>query len=68
VNGPPQRPLSDSTQHSKETDTYGTGEIQTGNPSKRAAADPRLKPRSQWDRPSKNLLALKMVKDTNTAI
>ena len=38
-----QRPLSDSTQHSEETDIHATGAIRTRNPSKRAAADLRFK-------------------------
>ena len=65
---PPKRPQPDSTQRSKRTDTHANSEVRTGNPSERAAADPHLKPRSQWDRPSKNLFALKMERDTNTAI
>jgi hypothetical protein len=40
---PSQRPQPDNTQHSQETDIYSPGEIRTRNPSKRAAADPRLK-------------------------
>jgi hypothetical protein len=47
---PTQRPLSDNTQHSHETDIHAPGGIRTNNPSKRAAADPRLRPRGHWDR------------------
>ena len=42
VNGPSRRPLLDSTQHSQTS--MPPGEIRTHNPSKRAAADPRLRP------------------------
>ena len=45
-----QRPLPDNTQHSQQTDTHASGGIRTRNPSKRAAADPRLRPRGHWDR------------------
>jgi len=43
------RSLHDNTQHSKETDIHDPGEIRTRNPSKGAAADPRLRPRSHQD-------------------
>jgi len=46
----PHRPLPDNTQHSNETDTHAPGGIRTRNPSKRAAADPRLRPCGHWDR------------------
>ena len=42
-----QRHLLDNTQHSQETNPGG---IRTGNPSKRAAADSRLRPRDHRDR------------------
>jgi hypothetical protein len=45
-----QRPLPDNTQHSQETDIHAPGGIRTRKPSKRAAADPRLRLRSHWDR------------------
>jgi hypothetical protein len=44
-----QRPLPDNTQHSQETDIHAPGGIRTCNPSKRAAADPLLRPRGHWD-------------------
>jgi hypothetical protein len=44
-----QRPLPDNTQHSQQTDIHVPGGIRTHNPSKRAAADPRLRPRGYWD-------------------
>ena len=50
VISPRQRPLPDNTQHSQKTIIYGPGEIRTHNPSKRAATDPRLRPRGHWDR------------------
>jgi hypothetical protein len=39
-----------NTQHSQATDIHVPGEIRTHNPSKRAAEDPRLRPRDHWDR------------------
>jgi len=44
----PARP--DNTQLSHETDIHAPGGIRTHNPNKRAAADPRLRPRCHWDR------------------
>jgi hypothetical protein len=43
---PSQRPLPNNTQHSQETNIYAPGGIRTRNPSKRATADPRLRPRA----------------------
>jgi len=40
-----QWPLSNNTQHSQETDIHVPGGIQTHNPSRWEAADPRLRPR-----------------------
>jgi len=45
------RPLPDNTQHSQQTDIHALSRIRTHNPSKRAAADPRLRPRGDWDWP-----------------
>ena len=45
VISPTQRPLPDNTQHSQATHIYVTCGIRTRNPSKGAAADPRLGPR-----------------------
>ena len=50
VISPPHRPLPANTQHSQQTDIHAFGKIRTHNPSKRAAADPRLRPRGHWDR------------------
>ena len=50
VISPTQRPLPDNTQQSQETDIHDPGGIRTRNPSRRAAADLRLKPRGHWDR------------------
>jgi len=67
VISPTQRPLPDNTQHSQQIDLYLTthdtqqtdihapGKIRTHNPSRRAAADRRLRPRSHWDWPSPTL-------------
>jgi hypothetical protein len=38
------------TQHPQATDIYALGGIRTHNPSKRVAADPRLRRLSHWDR------------------
>ena len=48
-----ERPLPYNTQHSQETDIHTTGRITTHNPSKRAAADQRLRLRGHWDQPLK---------------
>ena len=42
------RPDTHNTQHSQETEIYAPGGMRTHNPSKRAAADPRLRPRGRW--------------------
>jgi len=47
---PTQRPLPEKTQHSQQTDIRATGGIRSHNPIKRAATDPRLRPRGHWDR------------------
>jgi hypothetical protein len=52
VISPIQRPLLDKTQHSQETDIHACGGIRTHKPSKQAAADPRLRLRGHWDRPT----------------
>ena len=44
-------PVPDNTQFSQDTDIPAPGGIRTRNPSKRAAADPRLRPRGSWVRP-----------------
>ena len=44
---PSQRPLPDNTQQSQQTDTYALGGIRTRNPSRRATADPLLRPRGR---------------------
>ena len=44
------RLLPDNTQHSQETDVHVRGVIRTRSPSKRAAADPRLRRHGNWDR------------------
>ena len=50
VISPSQRPLpGNNTQHSTQTDIHVPGGIRTHNPSKRAAVDPRLRPRGHWD-------------------
>jgi len=49
---PTRRSLPDNTQHSQETNIHAPGGIRTSNPSKQAAAEPRLKRRGHRDRPS----------------
>ena len=48
--GPTQRPLPDNSQHSEEADIHVPGGIRTRNPSRRATADQRLRPRGHRDR------------------
>ena len=48
--GPSQKPLPDNTQHSKETHFHAPGGNRIRNSGKRAAADPRLRPRGISDR------------------
>jgi hypothetical protein len=45
-----QRPLSDNTQLSLQTDIHAPGGFRTHNLRRRAAADLRLRPRGPWDR------------------
>jgi hypothetical protein len=56
VVSPTNRPLPDNTQRS-----HDPGEIRTHNPSKRAAADPRLRPLDHWNRRICNIQVLKML-------
>ena len=49
VTSPTQRPVPNNTQHSQQTDIHVPGGIQTRNPGKRAAANPRLRPCGHWD-------------------
>ena len=53
-----QGPLPDNTQHSQQTDIHALGGIRTQNPSTRAAADLRLRPRGNWNRPPAFLVVL----------
>jgi hypothetical protein len=43
-----QRPLPDNTQHSQQTNIHAPDGIQTHNPSRRVAVDPRLRSRGHW--------------------
>jgi len=47
---PSQRPVSDNTQHSQQTNIHASGGIRTHNLSRRAAKDLRPRPRGHWDR------------------
>jgi hypothetical protein len=42
-----------NTQHSQQTNIHAPGRIRNRNPSKRSAADPRLRPLGHWDRQEK---------------
>jgi hypothetical protein len=50
VISPTQSPVPDDTQHSRQTHIRSPRGIRTCNPSKRVAADPRLRPRGHWHR------------------
>jgi hypothetical protein len=58
------RPLAETStwqhKHSQETNIHAPGGIQTHDPSKRSAADLRLRPHGHWDRPMPFLTALKL--------
>jgi len=56
-----QRPLPDNTQHSQQTNTHAPSGIWTHNPSRRAAADLRLRTRSHWARLFQNYTFVNMV-------
>jgi len=45
-----QRPLPENIQLSQQTNLPTHSEIRTNNPSRRAAADLRPRPRGHWDR------------------
>ena len=45
-----QRPLPDNTHHLRQTNFHARSGIRTHNLSRRAAVDPRLKPRGYWNR------------------
>jgi len=45
-----QRPLPDNTQHSRQMNIHAAGGSRTHNLSRRAAANPRLRPPGHWDR------------------
>jgi hypothetical protein len=57
---PTQGPMSGNTQQSPGTDLHASGEIRTHDPSKRAAADPRLRPRDHGDRQMLNIMVSKL--------
>jgi len=42
--------LTTHNTHKRQTNIHAPGGIRARNPSKRAAADPRLRPRCHWDR------------------
>ena len=58
VVSPTEKPLPDNTQHSQQT-SMPPGGIRTRKPSKREAADQRLRLRGHWDRQCVTLFILK---------
>ena len=60
-----QRPLPDSTQHSQQTFTPPSV-IRTHNLSRRAAAEPRLRPRGHWDQRRNGINPNKMVRNKSS--
>ena len=54
-----QRPLPDNTQYSQQTAINVLGGFRTRRPSKRAAAEPRLRPRGSRDRQSSRRNSIK---------
>jgi len=48
VISPTQGALPDNTERLKQIDIHAPHVIRTHNPSKRAAADPRFRPRGHW--------------------
>jgi hypothetical protein len=54
------RPVADTStwqhKHSQETNIHAPGRIRTHNPSKRSAADLRLRRRGHWDRRQRNVV------------
>jgi len=57
---PDARYVPDSAQQSQQIDVHAPGGIRTRNPSKRAAADPRLRQCGHWDRPLQHYLELNL--------
>jgi hypothetical protein len=55
------KPLPAYTQHSQETDIHAPGGIQTRNPSKWAATDPRLRQCGHWDQPTGPTVIVKLL-------
>ena len=53
VTSPTLRSLPDKVQHSQEANIHAPGDLRTHSLSKTATADPRLRPRSHWDRHKK---------------
>jgi hypothetical protein len=52
--GQPDVEISTSQHIIQETDIHAAGGIRTRNPSKRTAADPRVRPHGHWDRHNLN--------------
>ena len=52
---PSQRPLPDNTQHSQQKNIHAPGGIRIHDRSRRAAVDPRLRPRGYWDRHNEHI-------------
>jgi hypothetical protein len=52
VISPTQKPLPNNKQHSQQRDIQTHGGIRTHNPTKGVAAEPHLRPRGHWDKPT----------------
>ena len=55
-----QKTLPDNTQHKQQIDILARGGIRIHNLSGLAAADPRLRGRGHWDRPTERFTHLKI--------
>jgi len=60
-----RRGLNLTTQNTHKRQTFPLGGMQTHNPRKRAAADPRLRPRSHWDWQTESLAGQNSVPAVN---
>jgi hypothetical protein len=61
------RPFAETSisQHSQQTDIHAAGGIRTRSPTKRAAADPHLKPRGHWDWQLASMYQIKFARQSN---
>jgi hypothetical protein len=64
----PARRRDLTTQHLQQTDIHALGGIRTHDPSKRAAADPSLRPHDHWDRPPSCLQVTQIQLNINNSV